>query len=249
MTELFEVKRVEAQELRSFLKAFAFEESPGLRQGFHDGYEVKKMFCHDDPAPIEAAQKFGHEVCNSSFGFAVFRIPPVRKKRSFAYTLSAEIERTIPHLNPYQFELVPKKVRKQYDNFEEIPESALTEVFTVELGTSDHELREIEVQQTYKLAYCGDSIFESTNEEMLYGSSGAFVDIDISESEDESDQHFILEPIKHERLKPADNVITNIGYWAIVDPFKHEFDQGTPYRSAAQQMRSIVHALRTGEVM
>lgn len=249
MTQAYEVKRVEAQSLLSDLKRFAFTRSPGLRVNEQCGYEENKAFYHDDPIPYELREKMGREMCKSSFGFSAFRTGHVRHKRAFDFVLSASIERTIPSLDQRRLDLIPPDVIETYDGFTELEEGALTEGSVVEFSINSHDFREIEVNQTYDLSYDGEAIYECSTEDVLYGFAGVMADIDPDESDDHSDQLYVPEPITRESLSAADNVITNIGFWALVEPFAIEFDQGVGFRSAAAQVRAIMHALATGEVM
>jgi|GEM_PF-3802789 len=246
---MYEVKRVEAQDLLCELKGFAFRRSPGLRQSDQTGYEENRAFYHNDPLPASLTDRFSREICKSTFGFAIFQVPRVRNKRSFSYTLSAAIERTLPVLEDRHLRLLAPDILEEYGDFTELDEGALSEATAIELQTSDHELREISANQTYTLSYGDDIIYESSDGDVLYGVSGTFTDIAPIESEDNVDRQFVAAPIEHESLPPAENVIANLGFWAIVEPFGSNFDQGISYRSAAQQMRGILHVLETGEVM
>lgn len=252
---MYSVKRVEAQDLLSELKTFALSRSPELHRGTDSGYEEQRTFYHDDPVPRSVAHgkryagRVMRELCKSTFGFAVFRTPPVRNKRSFSYMLSAEIERTLPVLDEKRLRLLSAEVLEAYDHFTEVEEGILTEATAIELETSDHELREIDVSQKYSLAYYGDTIYEATDADVLYGMAGTVERIAPIESVEHDDRLFIAEPIGHESLPPVENVITNLGFWAIVEPFGVSLDQGVDYRSAAVQMRAIMHTLRTGRYM
>jgi hypothetical protein len=248
MTELYAVKRVEAQGLLTDLKNFAFEESPGLKDGFDSGVEVTKTYIHDDPVPEAVYHKLGREMCSTTLNFALFRTPPVRNKRSFSYQLSARIDRTLPVISNHKLLLISPSIREAYDDFIEMEEGVARETSSIEFETSDHELREISVESEYRLSYAGDILFQANNKEILYGIEGEAAKIDPSESEDGLEVHFIPTAIKHEQLPPADNVIANIGFWAIVEPFHTDFEQGVNYRSAADQMRAIMHGIRTGEL-
>lgn len=248
MTELYEVKRVEAQGLLTELKSFAFEQSPSLRSNDDLGFEITKSFYHDDPVPRDLISEIGREMCQSTFSFETFRTPPVKNKRSFAYTLGAQVERSLPNLSPMHLTMLDQDM---LEFFSDMPfeDGDLSEITAVRLSISDHEMRDIDVDQSYTITYQEDEICHRSTEDVLYSYTGTTAAIDPEESDDYIDKLFIAEPINHESLSPAENVIINTGFWDIVEPFSHNLDQGVSYGSAAQQIRAILRALRTGEVV
>jgi hypothetical protein len=162
--------------------------------------------------------------------------------------LTARIERSLPGIDNTRKQFISPEVREAYEDFVGLEDGAIKEISSIEFETTDHDLREISVDSTYRLTYAGDTLFEADSQDILYGIEGEVAIIDPSESLDGSERHFMPTPIEHERLSLPDNVIANIGFWAIVEPFRIGLEQGTDFRSAAQQMRAIIHGLRTGEV-
>ena len=242
------VKRVVAQDLLSGLKAFAFAESPELQDGRQSGLEISKAFYFADPVPTEIAHKISRELCKTTFRFAAFTIPPLRHKRSFAYTVSASVERTLPVLESRHLALLDPATKEAYDDFEEIEEGALCEEISTEFDASDHQLGTLGSSFKYELSYAGDTIFSNQTEDVLYGAEGTFESIDPDESTDHASQHFVEEHISHEALPGADEVIANIGFWAMVGPLSADYEQGVSYESAASQIKAILHSLQTGRL-
>lgn len=249
----YEVKRIEAQDLFTELRNFAYARSPGLRQGFQNGYEEQRAFYHIDPVPPEICDgdhyAVPREMAKSTFSFAAFSTPKIRKKRGFSFTLSAGIERTLDRLTPRQSSLIDDEIKEAYEGFDELEEGVLTEANTVEFDIASYAMREIQVTGRHTLSYRGNEIYAFSNDDILTGHEGVLATIPRVESEDGNPRLFVPHPIPHERLEAVQNLEVNLGFWAIVEPFGETLDFGTSWRSAAAQMRAIMHALETGEVM
>lgn len=242
------IKRTEAWGLLGELKAFAFEQSIGFRQGTQLGLEVSKSFYHQDPRPPELAEIMAKEMCKSDFVFRAFRMASHKPKPFYSYELAATMERTISHVPEQILPQIPKRIRKYYKNFKEAPDGALVEKMGSTYSTSDGELREIEVSNHYGLLYAGSEIYAMDDDEILYGGSmGEEVAAPAIESDYDWPVIFVQDGIEHEQLMGAENVITNIDFWAVINGVQDDLEVGS-YRAAATCMRSIVHTLRTGHV-
>lgn len=248
MSELWEVKRIVAQGLHTDMKRFAFEQNPALRENQDCGVEVAKGFYHFDPVPSDLTSKIGREMCKSTFLFSAYTTPRVRKKRSFAYSAAATIERSLSVLPESQLLLIDKDIRDTYENFEEIDEGALSETISIEFSTSDHQLREIDATQKYQISYFGKEIFEHSSEDVLCRNAVTIATIDPDESDEYIDKLVIPEPIDHERLEIGESVLANAEFWSIIEPIEYPLMQGVSYESAALQIRKIMHTLRTGNM-
>ena len=151
-------------------------------------------------------------------------------------------------LSDYQMSLMDPEIVDAYKGFEEIDDGALSEATSIELTTSDHQIRQIDVSQEYAISYAGDIIYRNNSQDILYGNVCTIATIDRDESEDYLDKFVIPEAIDHEKLPPAENVIANIDFWAIISPFRSHYEEGVSFNSAATQMRKIIHTLRAGQM-
>jgi hypothetical protein len=241
------VTRAEAQGLLTDLKDFAFEQSPQFRDGTHAGFEVMKNFYHHDPLPFEARYELSPEMCKSTFTFTAFRMPGLKFKPAYNYLASAAVERSLPILPLHMLNAIAPSVRKVYDDFEEIEEGALCEESSTCMETSDHELREINRTMRYVLTYAGDTIYQATDQDILHGHQGEFVDVPEIENTDSTGKIFVPIRIEHERLSDTDSILTDSHFWDLIEPLTEEGEDDA-FRAAATAMRSVVRILRTGEV-
>lgn len=250
-----EVKRVEGWGLISDLRNFAFEQSVGFAQGRQNGVEVPKAFYHTDPIPDELLDPIRPELtvvpeyCKTSFMFTAFRVPGRNKKPGYTFSLRAAVERSLPGMPNRIMGLLSPEVIDYFDGFAEVEQGALCEAQSIEFETSTYERGKITVSHTYGVTYTDEQVYETSDDEILFGVSGTFEDIPPIESEGEADKLFIQEPIAYQRLEGAENVITNVDFWSIVDPFEtRSHGQSVTFRDAAARMIHIVDVIRTGDI-
>lgn len=245
-----EVKRVEAHGIISDLRAFAYTQSPGFAAGRQNGFEVAKAFYHVDSVPTEIRDKVSREMCKSAFGFTAFRVPGQRNKPGYTFMLSATVERTLPAMPTALLERLEPEIVEAYDGFNEIEEGALCEATSVELETSSYELGKITVSHKYGVTYAGDDIHEASDDNILFGVEGTFEDVCPLDSPEQAHKLFVPDPIPVGRITdPVENIVNNVGFWTIVDPFETRGPgQITSFRDAARKMIAITDILTTGEL-
>ena len=244
---MYEVKRVEAQSLHSEMKTFAFESSPDFRHGLQSGYSVKKTFFSTPILrSITPDANVVRDRSEITLGFSMYDTPRQRRKRAFSYYISATVLNTLHVLSDEKRQLISPKKLLKYDNLEEIDEGALTEEYLVQFGTSDAELREMDTRQGYRLRYQGRKLYGNYSENILYNFSGEEIKVPAIESDDNSHSLFVPDHIEYDRLPEVDECAASFGFWDIVKDIQEEFEQGVTYRSAANQIRDIIHALRYG---
>lgn len=250
-----EVKRIESWGLISDLRNFAFEQSSGFAQGRQNGVEMTKAFYHEDPVPDELLEAVtpglvvSREYCKSSFTFTAFRIPKTSKKPGYTFSLRAAVERSLPGMPNRILRLLSPRVIEYFDGFVDLDEGAICEAHSTEFESSTYERGKITVCHKYEVTYANEPVYETSDDEILFGVSGSFEPIPYLESNDNAHKLFIEDPIPYQKIDGADNVATNLGFWAIVDPFEsRSHGQFVTFRDAARRMIAITEVLAKGEL-
>jgi hypothetical protein len=243
------VKRIEAVGLHGDMKQFAFDQSVGLREGTHSGYEVTRTFWHFDPmSRLRTTDEISVEACRSTFYFSIFRMGGNRQKPMYKYDLEATLCRTLPGLPALLLSRLDPEIREEHSDFAEISPGALEQTMVARYETSDFELGEIAADIRYSLSYLGDEIHVSTEQHIMYGQDVELVQIPGLEATDEEACVIVPPPILEERYSPVDGIINDANFWEIVNPMT-EVEATDEYRAGAAAIRGILHALKTGEII
>lgn len=250
-----EVKRVEAWGLIADLRNFGFEQSAGFAQGRQNGLEVTKAFYHQDPVPDELLEAtnphcaVSQEYCKSSFTYTAFRVPGKNRKPGYTFSLRSAVERSLSGMPDRILRCLSPNVIDYFDGFAELEEGALCEAQSTEFETSTYERGKITVSHKYAVTYTDEPVYETSDDEILFGVAGTFESIPYVESSDNAERLFVQEPIPYQRIEGAENVATNLGFWTIVDPFQSRaHGQSVAFRDAARRMIAITQVLKSGEL-
>ncbi len=249
-----DVTRAEARALLVDLKKFAFSLSPEFERAETAGIESTRTVLHDDPVPKELLLTMEPDFAKTTFGFKAWRVPPVRRKRSFGYRIWTTVEQSLHGLDPTSLQLIEEYNPENTVFLDTITEGALTEERKAEFDLSDHELRTISpiVTRTLRLnseAFADGSIvvYRSTTDEILSESNYGL----LGDEPEENLHSTAVKPvtvsndIEHERISPTDGEHTEKLFWEAVEPVKEQFDSGgVPYMSAVHQIRYILQGLR-----
>lgn len=246
------VKRVEAQGVLRELKDFAFEGNHDFQNGRIMTVESQKAFYYpmqeivdDDTGEVSIPYQ------KTIVGFSAHRSPDkIRNHNPYVYSLFATSERSI--------EVIPDHIWKKIsiededntdDEADEHDANAYNESTTVTFGTSDYESGEIQVNHSYDISVGDATIYDHDDTNIFYDISGIFVPTPTIESYNNTDKLFVQEPVGHarERLPAMDNILNEITFRAIIDPFSNdEYDMVIDFRDAANRMRVIMEIMRKG---
>lgn len=239
-------KRVSPRALLTELKSFAFEQSPGFADGSVTGYEVTKDFYFRDQVPLSFFKRVGREYRSTKFTFGAYRVIP-DGHGSYAYQLSTSVERSLPEIPPLLVPHISPKKLKACSKGDPAKTGTVREMLSTALNISDFESDEISIQNAYTLSYMGRTLVNRDADAFTLDAEGDFINIPTIESDNNDDSMFVHATIDHERIDPVDGVLNSTNFWQLVEPLGVRMEIDT-FNAGARAMRTIMSALRTGEV-
>lgn len=241
------VKQIKPRILLAELKDFAFEQSPGFRNGAVTGFELGKEFYFRDEVPLSLFKRVGREYRSSKFNFGAYRMP-LDGPRVYGYQLSTSIERSLPGIPPLLLPHIPPKKVATITKGDSAKSGMIREVLSTALYISDYEPNSVSIQNCYTLSYMGKTLLNRDADSFSLEAEGDFVDIPSAESKDGNPAMFVYEPITHEQIGGADGVVNGINFWDVIEPLDARMEIDS-FNAGARAIRTIVNALRTGEVL
>ncbi len=242
------VKRVEANGLVADLKAFAFEGNDDFRNDLVMGVDIEKTFHHPvEPITDECGEIF-QAYRRTTLSFSAHRLREKQRSRpAYVFNLAATAERSIHFIPPHIFNNLDEDTQEQLS---EIDEDGLAESYTTTFNTWSYDLGEIESTKRYAMTYWGEPFVDSDDVDVVYDNENTMIDVPEIETDDHSGMLFVPDEVMHEQLAtPADRLINELAFRAIIDPFFNMDDpqaQAVTFRETAARMRAIMDGLRHG---